>query len=94
MTVAPNKISCPDRLGGTSECLLVKLDKYAHVSNVWGTFEDRILGFEHQPGYRYRILVNVTSYSSPIGDPPPPSYSLKQVLEKTFDSTIAVPGQP
>ncbi|GBF05163.1 hypothetical protein DAERI_030329 [Deinococcus aerius] len=94
LTVAPNKTPCPESFGGLPRaCLLVKPGA-ASASDVWQPFEDTILGFGHQSGHRYRLLVNATSYSSPIGDPFPTSYALKQVLEKTPDSTIAVPGQP
>jgi Domain of unknown function (DUF4377) len=94
--VAPNTVPCYD--GATDACLLIKEIASGQVQPTWSRWytAQRIIGFEYTSGFRYHLLVNETfpSNISFIGDPNPPGYNLKQVLLKTPDSIIYVPGQP
>lgn len=83
--VAPNRVTFSTPSPEDRTCLLVKRAE----DTVWREFEPSLLqGFTHETGFRYRLLV------SEQFTPPVTTYTLKQVLEKTPDSTIAVPGQP
>lgn len=83
--VAPNRVTCSFASYGNEACLLIKRDQ----DTVWREFDPyQLKGFSHEQGFRYRLIVAEGFL------PPSNTYELKQILEKTPDDSIAVPGQP
>ncbi len=54
----------------------------ASESEEWTWFYDRIEGFEHEPGYRYELRVEVTNVDKPPADGSSKRYRLVQVVSK------------
>lgn len=60
------------------ECLQIKGLK----DSTWSNLYTNINGFKYTPGYRYKLLVRVTTIKNPPADGSSIKYTLKKVLEK------------
>ncbi|WP_420597034.1 DUF4377 domain-containing protein [Deinococcus sp.] len=85
--VAPNTAPCTGN--GPRTCFLTKENEMGK----WQFFYDGIVGFSYEPGYRYKLSVEVTPVANPPADAPNANYTLLNILEKAEDSTLAVINQ-
>ena len=60
------------------ECLQIKGIK----DSTWSNLYTNINGFTYTPGYRYKLLVRVTTIKNPPADGSSVKYTLRKVLEK------------
>jgi hypothetical protein len=60
------------------ECLLVREDPNAD----WRNFYDAIEGFTYEPGYSYKLLVDVRDIPNPPADGSSRAYRLVLLVEK------------
>ncbi|RBL93594.1 DUF4377 domain-containing protein [Chitinophaga flava] len=67
------------------ECLQIKGLKDTSWSNLFTNIE----GFKYTPGYRYKLLVRVTTIKNPPADGSSIKYTLRKVLEKKKVNTTA-----
>lgn len=92
MQVAPN-VAPESSCSASTErsCLVVKIQAQGYPVN-WMLWPQKIEGFTYEPGYLYDLTVIRTDRRGVIGDPPPASYSLKQVNSKVTSSEVKEPG--
>jgi hypothetical protein len=76
MEIMEGRVPCVGE--GARECLLVRWDGTGEV----GAFYDEIVGFEPEPGYRYRIRVNVIPVDNPPADGSSAEYHLEWIESK------------
>ena len=76
LEVAPNTVDCEGQM--PQRCLLVR----ERPEEEWRRFYDRIEGFTHEEGYRYRIPVLRERVTHPLADASAFSYRLLEVLSK------------
>jgi hypothetical protein len=60
------------------KCLLTRNDENAQ----WTYFYSQIAGFQHEPGYSYKLLVKITKIDNPPQDSSSLQYELIDILEK------------
>ncbi|CAL1520996.1 DUF4377 domain-containing protein [Chitinophaga sp. MM2321] len=69
------------------ECLQIKGIR----DSAWTNLYTNINGFKYTPGYRYKLIVKVTTIKNPPADGSSLKYTLKKVLEK---KKIETPDKP
>ncbi|HVI43659.1 MAG TPA: DUF4377 domain-containing protein [Chitinophaga sp.] len=67
------------------ECLQIKGIK----DSAWSNFYTNIEGFKYTPGYRYKLVVRITTIKNPPADGSSLKYTLKKILEKKKINTAA-----
>lgn len=67
------------------KCLRIRSDESAD----WQLFYGAIDGFEHEAGYRYKLLVKITNVDRPPQDASSRSYRLIEILERQTDVSAA-----
>jgi len=82
--VGPNLVDCVGV--GPQKCMQIK-DK---ENQMWKNFYDKIEGFDFQPGFSYKLTVEVTEIENPPADASSKKYKLIEVLEKN-SSTRHIP---
>lgn len=82
--VAPNRVPCPDGSHDHPPCLLVKR---AEESTWRAVNPDSLKSFTYEVGYRYVLVVRERFT-------PSMTHKVIQLLEKTPDTTVAIPGHP
>ena len=75
LEVAPTEVDCVGV--GHTQCLQVR-----EVGGDWKTMHEPIVGFQFQPGSRYRLQVKVTSIKNPSADASSLRYTLIRLLDK------------
>jgi hypothetical protein len=75
LEVAPTKVDCVG--AGQMQCLQVR-----EVGGDWKAMHAPIEGFDFQPGWRYRLQVEVTPIQNPPADTPGLRYTLVRLLDK------------
>lgn len=76
LEVAADRAPCVGE--AVRECLLVRRPDEAE----WGLFYDAIEGFEHEPGYRYRIEVERRIVPDPPADGSSYAYRLLRMVSR------------
>jgi hypothetical protein len=74
--IASERVDCQGLI--PQKCLQTRSDENAD----WEFFYDEIEGFEHEVGYRYKLLVEITEVDNPPQDASSLRYQLIKVLEK------------
>jgi hypothetical protein len=74
--VAPTLVDCTGV--GPQQCLLVK----RQPDEKWSYFYDSIIGFTHEPGYRYTLLVERKYIPHPPADGSSMEYRLLRILAR------------
>ncbi len=65
---------------GKQQCMLVREDPNSN----WENFYDKIIGFKFQPGYTYKLKIQVTEIKNSPADTSSLKYSLVEILEKNI----------
>lgn len=78
LEVAPTTVECQGE--AVQRCLLVR----EASDEEWRSFYDRIEGFTHEEGYRYRIRVLRERIVHPLADASGFTWRLLEVLSKEF----------
>lgn len=76
LEVAPHTVDCTGE--GPQRCLLVR----EVGKDEWTRFYDPIAGFEHEPGYGYRLRVERRRVENPPADGSSFEYRLLEVLSR------------
>ncbi len=88
--VAQNTAPCREPVGNVEvSCFLVK----NHPEDKWQYELQSVRGFSYEPGFRYKLSINVRAIPNPPADGSSQEWTLRSILEKTADSSIAVAGQ-
>ncbi|AKX51338.1 hypothetical protein AKN92_07410 [Thiopseudomonas alkaliphila] len=64
------------------KCMQVKRD----TSEEWSYFYSQIIGFKYEPGYRYKLKVQVEDVENPPADASSKRYTLISIIEKVKQS--------
>jgi Domain of unknown function (DUF4377) len=89
--VAPNKADCK---GGFEPLPSPRLLSKQQPGDNWQCFLEPIEGFSYQPGYIYKLSIEVKKIVNPPADGPTQSFKLLSVIDKTASTIVAVPGKP
>lgn len=81
---------------GPMQCLLIQNgEELSEDKELWQNFYSRIIGFEFEPGYFYKLLVDETELNpnKVPADASSIKYTLVEILEKNPDSRFELNGK-